>query len=240
MTMIDKDEILDSIKSWFSEVIIPNHIKNTKKLIAPSEFTINPLTTNYLANFLFGHSSPENIAKALLYPRVLGSSINTSFGQNFQSFITDALGAFGSTTSGIDIEFQDQIDGRHKYCQLKLGPTTINKDDVTTIVGHFKAARNLGRTNNIQLSFDQLIVGVIYGEESELSANYKSIRDNHDYPVIIGNDFWKRLTGFDNFLTDISNVIAQLAVEINFSNEFEEIISELARSEVVQKISNHE
>ena len=31
------------------------------------------------------------------------------------------------------------IDGEKKYCQLKSGPDTINKDDVETIAGHFKS-----------------------------------------------------------------------------------------------------
>lgn len=51
--------------------------------------------------------------------------------------------SFGSMVSGIDIEFEDALDGRHKYCQVKLGPNTINKDDVVTIHNHFKDARNL-------------------------------------------------------------------------------------------------
>jgi hypothetical protein len=43
-------------------------------------------------------------------------------------------GMMGSVVHGIDIEFIDAIDGRKKYCQLKSGPSTINKDDVVTII----------------------------------------------------------------------------------------------------------
>ena len=35
--------------------------------------------------------------------------------------------SFGSMVSGIDIEFDDALDGRHKYCQVKLGSNTIKK-----------------------------------------------------------------------------------------------------------------
>lgn len=42
-----------------------------------------------------------------------------------------------------------------------------------------------------------MIVGVIYGESSELSSHYKKI--NEKYPVIIGKDFWHRLTGKEDF-----------------------------------------
>ena len=124
-----KQKILDTAKQWFRERIAQNHIKNTEKLVNPNEFNINPFLTVYLANFLTGNSNPESIAKALLFPRVLGTSITTSFGNNMQGFTSVLQDAVGSTTSGIDIEFIDQIDQRKKYCQLKSGPNTINKDD---------------------------------------------------------------------------------------------------------------
>ena len=127
-----RQHILNAAKQWFKETIAQNHIKNTKKLVNPKEFNINPFLAVYLANFLTGNSSPESIAKALLFPRVLGTSINTSFGTNMQSFIGAIQDAVGSTASGMDIEFTDQTDGRKKYCQLKAGPNTINKDDVET------------------------------------------------------------------------------------------------------------
>ena len=96
----------------------------------------------YLAKFLTGNDDAESIAKALIYPRILGSSITTSFGMQVQKQITTLFPGFGSTTSGIDIEFVDAIDGRKKYCQLKAGPNTINKDDIKTVVDHFKSIRN--------------------------------------------------------------------------------------------------
>ena len=107
-----RQHILNAAKQWFKETIAQNHIKNTKKLVNPKEFNINPFLAVYLANFLTGNSSPESIAKALLFPRVLGTSINTSFGTNMQSFIGAIQDAVGSTASGMDIEFTDQTDGR--------------------------------------------------------------------------------------------------------------------------------
>ena len=106
---------------------------------------------------------------------MLGASITTSFGQNLQRFTSDVLGAFGSTTQGIDIEFIDQIDKQKKYCQLKAGPNTINKDDVDTIHNHFRNIRNLARTNNLQVTLQDLVVGVIYRESYQLSGHYKAI-----------------------------------------------------------------
>lgn len=231
-----KEEILEKAKIWFTDTIIKNHIKNTEKLINPAEFKINPFLNVYLANFLTGNSSPESIAKALIYPRVLGTSITTSFGQNIQSFTSDVLDVFGSTTSGIDIEFTDQIDGLRKYCQLKAGPNTINKDDVETIAGHFKGIINLGRTNNLKLGFDNMIVGVIYGEQSDLSSHYKRITMQYHFPVITGKDFWHRLTGDENFYQDLAKAIDEAITGSGYSKELEKVVSALANTEAIKKI----
>ena len=90
--IMDKEqqrEILDLVQNWFRTVIVPNHIENTKKLIDPDIFNINPFLAPYLAGFLDGELTPDSVAKALLYPRILGTSITTSFGQNIQKFISD-------------------------------------------------------------------------------------------------------------------------------------------------------
>ena len=127
MSNVESKLILELVKEWFRIVIVPNHLKNTQKLDSVSEFYINPFLTPYLAAYLTGELTPESVAKALLYPRVLGTSITTSFGTNMQKFISDVLkNSFGSMVSGIDIEFTDALDGRRKYCQVKLGPITIN------------------------------------------------------------------------------------------------------------------
>lgn len=86
-----KGQVLQNAQDWFKDTISVNHIKNTKKLENVSEFNINPFLAVYLANFLCGNSDPESIAKALIYPRVLGTSITTSFGQNMQSFTNNVL-----------------------------------------------------------------------------------------------------------------------------------------------------
>lgn len=225
-----KEAILIKAQDWFRTSIAENHIKNTEKLSNPAEFNINPFLTHYLANFLAGNSSRENLAKALIYPRVLGTSITTSFGSNIQKFANTVLDSFGSTTSGIDIEFMDQIDNTRKYCQLKAGPNTINKDDVETLAGHFRGVINLGRTNNLRLTHEQLIVGVIYGEREELSSHYKRLESQFYHPVHPGKDFWHRLTGDPDFYSDLSRAIGQVAIESDYTNELEEVIQKLARN----------
>ena len=180
-----KAQIIESGKQYFREVIIPNHLKNMEKLHL-SSFTINPFLVNYLASFLCGNTEPESLAKALIYPRILGTSINTSFGQNAQIFVSHMAAYAGAASGidGIDIEFIDALDGRKKFCQCKAGPNTINSPDVATIMGHFAHLQNKARLDRLPLQIDDMIVGVLYGEPEELSANYKSI--DKTYPVYCG------------------------------------------------------
>lgn len=233
--MEQKQELLEKAKKWF-RVVGYNHIEQTKKLIEAKKFNINPFTVQYLANFLTGNSDPESIAKALIYPRVLGTSLTTIFGNQIQRFTAEVLDSFGSTTSGIDIEFIDKIDGLKKYCQLKSGPNTINKDDVESIAGHFTSVINLGKTNNTNLGFNNLIIGIFYGEKRELSGHYKRITNQYHYPVFIGQDFWHRLTGDAEFYDDLIETLGEVAIEANYKEELEEVITKLS---LTQEIINY-
>ena len=146
-----------------------------------------------------------------------------------QSFCKDVLNGFASTTSGIDIEFTDQVDGRHKYCQIKAGPNTINKDDITTILNHFQAIRNLARTNGLR-DFNpdvDCVVGVFYGSNEDLSTMYKTI--NKSNPVYAGKEFWYRLTGDEDFYEALINNIAEVANEIDGTAIIEDAIDSLAQ-----------
>jgi len=229
LSELDKQEILEKSKNWFKETIAQNHIKNTIKLEKPSEFNINPFLLGYLSKFLSGDTSAKSLAKALILPRSLGSSITTSFGQNLQNYITEALSALGSLVSGIDIEYVDDEDGRKKYCQLKAGPNTINKDDVTTIDNHFQDAKNLARTNNVGLQMNDLVVGILYGEAEELSSHYKKLKDTYHYEVLVGKELWKHITGDENFYEDLQKAIAEIAEELEGQEELEETITKLSQ-----------
>ena len=207
-----KQAIINSGKEYFRSIIIPNHIKNLRKLQLNS-FNINPFLINYLAAFLCGDTEPISLAKALVYPRILGTSLNTSFGQNIQIFISQLQEVVGGASGidGIDIEFIDAIDGRRKYCQCKAGPQTINKDDIITVLGHFKYLMNKSRLDRMGLQFDDLIVGVMYGEKENLSAFYKAI--NAHYPVMCGAELWERLTGDKNFYYCLSKAFGEVVEE---------------------------
>ena len=212
MTEEQKQQIILSGKNYFRDIIIPNHLNGLEKLKL-DKFKINPFLVNYLAAFLCGNTEPESLAKALVYPRILGTSINTSFGQNIQIFISSLAQIEGcaSGIDGIDIEFEDAIDGRKKYCQCKAGPQTINKDDIVTILGHFKHLHQKARLDRLNVQIDDMIVGVLYGEEDDLSAHYKII--NSHYPVYCGAEFWEHVTGDKQFYHRLAKSFGEVIEE---------------------------
>jgi hypothetical protein len=223
-------QIINSGKTYFRQIIIPSHLKNLQALKL-RDFRVNPFLVNYLAAFLCGDTSPESLAKALVYPRILGTSINTSFGQNIQVFISNLAQVAGGASGidGIDIEFEDAIDGRKKYCQCKAGPQTINKDDVVTILGHFKHLNNKARLDRMNVQIDDMSVGVLYGEGAELSGNYKTI--NAHYPVYCGAEFWERITGDKKFYHRLAKAFGEVVEEdcIDGSLLIQKKIKEIAK-----------
>lgn len=221
------DDIIEKAKDFFRNEIAKSHLANTLKLKELKHLSLNPFLDKYRANFLAGNDDPKNIARALVYPRVLGTSLNTTFGNKLQKFCSDVLDGFASTTSGIDIEFIDKLDGNRKYCQIKAGPNTINADDVPTIKNHFLGIKNLARTNNLSIGFNDLVVGVFYGSDDKLSGHYKKIKE--EYPVIVGAEFWYRLTGEENFYKRLTDAIGEIASEFDGSKHIEEVIDSLAK-----------
>jgi Type II restriction endonuclease EcoO109I len=229
MNASEQNKLLGLARTWFAEVVMENHKANTLKLTKLSKFQVNPFLHTYLAAFLTGEVTPDSLAKVLLLPRILGTSINTSFGTQIQKFTTDVLSeVFGSTTDGIDIEFMDAVTGIKTYCQVKLGPNTINKDDVETIKNHFQKAHRLAKTNNVKLQGVNLAVGVLYGEDSDLSGHYKSLRDNHHYDVFVGATFWHRLTGSEDFYAKLIKAFGEVAVQANGKGLIDEVAKKLA------------
>ncbi len=236
-TTPENQKVLNEARNWFKTKIVARHISNTQKLVDASAFDINPFVTPYLSAFLTSEISAKGIAKSLVYARVLGTSISTSFGTNIQNFISDVLvNAYGSVVQGVDICFVDKIDGRTKYAQLKLGPNTINKDDVETIDRHFKTIKNLSRTNNAQIMTTDLIVGVLYGDADSISAHYKKLRDDYFYPVYAGEEFWHRLTGDKFFMEKLIQSITETISDMDGSTVLQDTINRLAETKEIQKI----
>jgi hypothetical protein len=233
MTEQERLGLIEQFKIFFKDSLAINHKRNTLKLTDIKQFQINPFLLYYLASYLEGNTDPESLAKALVYPRVLGTSITTTFGTGMQRFITEIMGAYGSAASGIDIEFVDQVDQRKKYCQLKSGPNVINNDDITTIDNHFKSIRNLARTNNLKLEYGDLVFSLIYGERKEVSSFIRGL-EAKGIVVLVGKEFWHHFTGDEKFYHHLILAASEVAKEINMKESVNEVISELSK-----KIDQH-
>ncbi|MDC1408811.1 PmeII family type II restriction endonuclease [Candidatus Puniceispirillum sp.] len=228
------EQAIDKAGDWFEEVIIGQHHINTKKLTSIKQFQINPMLLPYLSHCVQGEISGESIARALVYPRVFGTSITGSFGANIQTFITDVIaGSFGSVTAGLDIEFTDKIDHRRKYSQIKLGPNTINKDDVKTIHDHFKDIRNRAKLHKMGIQQQDYVVGIMYGTADDLSAHYKKLRDEYDYTLYVGEEFWERLTGDKEFFSKLNGEFRKRITASSLNTLIEKVVDDLSRSKEI-------
>lgn len=202
MKDMNEQQKLDLITEYVRKNIFESHInKSIKKHSKLKSYKINPIVVKYLSKILEDDFTPLGIAKALYLPRVLGTSINTSFGTVIQKMFIDMELAKPSIVNGMDIEFVDKIDGRKKWCQLKSGPNTINSGDVNPLIAKFNSVANLARTNAMSMNNTDLILGVLYGEVEQLSQHYKKI--DATFPVYIGKEFWHRLTGFPDFYSKL-------------------------------------
>jgi len=234
-----EEKLIQKIVQYFETKIFKNHINASLNIHSKlKSYNINPIVVKYLSKVLVGNYTPEGVAKALFYPRVLGTSINTSFGTRIQNMFVELEIASGSLIPGMDIEFLDKIDNRKKWCQLKSGPNTINSEDVKPLIKKFTNTIQLARTNRAftNINNSDFIVGVLYGEISELSMHYKEIDKTH--PVIVGRDFWHRITGFQNFydglVSSLHECINQLDTKEFITNGCDELANEIRKSPLFQ------
>ncbi|SEF44629.1 Type II restriction endonuclease EcoO109I [Halpernia humi] len=230
MKVKTQEETTKEIVEYFKTYIFENHISaSLNRNCKLKNYNINPIVVKYLSKILENAYTPIGVAKALYYPRVLGTSINTSFGTRIQNMFVDLKIAEGSLINGMDIEFLDKIDNRRKWCQLKSGPNTINSEDVKPLIKKFTNTINLARTNKAfkNINNTDFIVGVLYGELDELSMHYKVIDKSH--PVIIGKEFWHRITGFPNFYDGLVENLQILIENIDTQNLINKGVEKLAK-----------
>ena len=111
---MDENKLLEIITTNFKEKIFENHKINSLKTHSKlKSYKINPILVKYLSKILENDFTPLGIAKALYYPRILGTSINTSFGTRIQNMFvelnldTEDFFKKGYTTLAKEIESSD-------------------------------------------------------------------------------------------------------------------------------------
>lgn len=86
----------------------------------------------------------------------------------------------------------------------------------------------------MKLNNSDLILGVLYGEENQLSQHYQKI--DSQFPVIIGKEFWYRITGFQNFydklVSNLDLMILSLDTEDFFKKGYMALAKEISESDL--------
>lgn len=218
---MNESELIGKMRDYFEREIVQKHQENLlNKHSKLSSYQANPILVKYLSQLIESEITEEGVAKALFYPRALGTSITGSFGSKFQKMLVDLELVNGSLIQGMDVEYIDRVDGRRKYCQLKAGPNTINSKDVNPMLEEFDTVVHLARANSSKdFSNNDLVVGVLYGDREQLSSHYLKI--DQRYPVLIGADFWHRVTGFPHFYASLIAAIDQLIASMSGSDSFQ-------------------
>lgn len=77
---------------------------------------------------------------------------------------------------------------------------------------------------------------MLYGEQDELSMHYKVIDKTH--PVIIGKDFWHRVTGFpkfyDGLVENLQTLIENIDTQDLINKGVEELVKEIEISQLFE------
>lgn len=231
------EDIKDYFKKEFADILLEK-LTDGHEL---SSFTVNPFLITALSKGVLGEATPLNMAKSLLYPRVFGTSISTTLGDKLQKFCI-RMGARASGTSGMDIEFEDKVKNQPLLLQLKAGPNTINSGDVKPIVDDMNSAYRLLRQNKSD-HLPTFAVGVLYGTHNDISGHYKKIENSSvggqlTIPILVGRDFWQRLTGDENFYSDLIGIFGELFEQEDYSKLFEADLQNLANEIEVMYFTN--
>lgn len=197
MTEQQKQEIFDYGKEYFRRTIIPNH-KSKFETLGLNDFKIDFSIIKYLAGSHCKTAETQHLlAMALVYPKVIETSIKTCFEQNNQSFISQLSQIIGETSeiNGIDFEYVDAIDGRRKYCLCK---SIIDEEkDLVEILCDCKKAMHAIDDEDWMNAIDDIVVVVPFGKKEELPEAYNTIATT--YTVLCGAEFWEHLTGYSDF-----------------------------------------
>lgn len=223
--------LTDKIKQYFKKEFADIILKKLTEGHDLSSFNVNPFLITALSKGVLGEATSFNMAKSLLYPRVFGTSISTTLGDKLQKFCI-IMGARASSTPGMDVEFKDKIKNQPLLLQLKAGPNTINSGDVRPILEDMNNAYRLLRQNRSD-NIPTFAIGVLYGIHNDISGHYKKIESSSvggqlNIPVFVGKDFWQRLTGDENFYSDLIGIFIELFEQEDYSELFEKDLKNLA------------
>lgn len=213
MTEQQKQAIIESGKQYFRSIIKLSYFDCLSKLPLDS-LDFDPYFINYLSTSTKEDSQFVELAKAIVYPEVFNRVFIFSADNKIQTLVSlfqdFTLGA--SRFDGIDFEFIDAIDGRHKYCQCMAGPGTSDDDD--DIIPTLKQFKHIMTQPDLDVQFDDIVVGVLFGKYEYMAMPLMTL--DAQYRVWCGADFWLHLTGDKGFYIRMLKALGEVLDEGNF------------------------
>lgn len=213
-------------------ILIQRRKKKLFELSKVKNHDLNPLLDKHKPLFVFGSDHKISLAKSLIYTSIIGTGLNTSFGNIIQKeYLLKFENVKASSNKGLDIEFRNQITNEDNYCELKAGINTINDGDVRPIISSFSSIMKIVAQNKAKnIPAQNFIVGVFSGKYEDRNGSYKKIESQSAHKVLVGSDFWEAITGDKTFYDDLSKALQNF--QLKNSDHQEEVklaVNELAK-----------
>lgn len=157
------------------------------------KLVLNGFSVGFLAAEVGGAITAESIARALVLPRALGSSVSTVLGTRVRQLceiVEPSARLRGSALQ--EIEFVDKVDGRKRIGRFFGGPKNANTGR-SVPVGKELAALHAAHGG----AKKRITACITHGEQRDLHPSFLAAQI--PYEVLVGADFWHRLSGDATF-----------------------------------------
>lgn len=165
---------------------------------------------------------PEDFVQEILSAHI-SSMEETTFGNLLEGlaiFTAEKVhGGSKSSATGIDLEFSK--DGVRHIISIKSGPNWGNSDQIKKMRSNFKNASMVIRQGNINTQV-RAINGCCYGRGTKNP-------DKGDYWKLVGQEFWKLISGDTDFYLNLVEPIEMAAAgrKAEFTEAYERVLEEL-------------
>ena len=193
---VPQDHVASAI-AFLESNAFPRHVKNLKSL-SPNDLVLNHFSASYAAGTIGGVPLTANsLARALVIPRALGSSLSTIVSRQLRFFCGELPGVEVVGKHANQVNYTDRVDDTNRIGIFAGGPSNLNSPGRKTLEGKLtRLHAQIGR------SAPAPVVCVTHGEISNLNSSFKKL--DPKYAVFVGGDFWHRVTGDPNFYRELS------------------------------------
>lgn len=178
---------------------------------------LDDLEINVLLIKALGFTTAEETIEFYLYQRITRGAV-TSWGQKALEDLCRVAGAEkipdeeNVEVSGKRFDLKKELDGTNCFIQLKSGPNTMN-------IGMVDSLNEMIRKIEEKDSKAFGILGMTYGTKSQISSQIRGKLDDFEKRAFIGKDFWKLLSGKEDYYNELIKLIDRLSEQ--FKEKYE-------------------